>query len=104
MPVDKDPRIITPIPTDLLVRIDDYRFTKRLPSRAEAIRRLIEAGLSVAGKSGPSGGSSGGEGKTDAPPKPPPRAKTNPARSTAPNSPVSKEAQLPALRESRPRA
>lgn len=40
-----DPRIITPIPRSLLEAIDDYRFTARLPSRAEAIRRLIELGL-----------------------------------------------------------
>jgi len=42
---EKDPRIITPIPKPLLARIDDYRFGNRLPSRSEAIRRLIEAGL-----------------------------------------------------------
>jgi metal-responsive CopG/Arc/MetJ family transcriptional regulator len=42
---EKDPRIITPIPKELLARIDDYRFDERLPSRAEAIRRLIEVGL-----------------------------------------------------------
>jgi hypothetical protein len=29
----------------LLTAIDDYRFAQRMPSRAEAIRRLIEAGL-----------------------------------------------------------
>lgn len=43
---DKDtPRIITPIPRELLRAIDDFRFSKRLPSRAEAIRQLIEMGL-----------------------------------------------------------
>jgi metal-responsive CopG/Arc/MetJ family transcriptional regulator len=30
---------------ELLERIDDFRFARRLPSRAEAIRQLIEAGL-----------------------------------------------------------
>lgn len=30
---------------ELLRRIDDFRFENRLPSRTEAIRRLIERGL-----------------------------------------------------------
>jgi hypothetical protein len=38
-------RVITPMPKSLLAAIDDYRFAQRMPSRAEAIRRLIEAGL-----------------------------------------------------------
>ena len=38
-------RVITPMPKFLLAAIDDYRFARRMPSRAEAIRRLIEAGL-----------------------------------------------------------
>lgn len=42
-----DKRVITPMPADLLKRIDDYRFTARLPSRAEAIRELIGAGLAA---------------------------------------------------------
>ena len=54
---EKDPRVITPIPKPLLARIDDYRFENRLPSRAEAVRRLIEAGL---GKAKPSSGSDPG--------------------------------------------
>ena len=29
--------------------VDDYRFANRLPSRAEAIRRLLELGLTAAG-------------------------------------------------------
>jgi hypothetical protein len=44
---EKAPRIITPMPPALLQAIDDYRFANRLPSRAEAIRRLIELGLMV---------------------------------------------------------
>jgi metal-responsive CopG/Arc/MetJ family transcriptional regulator len=47
---EKAPRVITPIPNALLARIDDYRFKARLPSRAEAIRRLIELGLKAAEK------------------------------------------------------
>ena len=42
---EKDPRIITPMPQALVDRIDEYRFKNRVPSRAEAIRRLIEKGL-----------------------------------------------------------
>jgi metal-responsive CopG/Arc/MetJ family transcriptional regulator len=45
MPDDKDPRIITPMPAALVQRIDDFRFKQRIPSRAEAIRRLIDKGL-----------------------------------------------------------
>jgi metal-responsive CopG/Arc/MetJ family transcriptional regulator len=30
---------------DLLQRVDDYRFKNRVPSRNEAIRQLLEAGL-----------------------------------------------------------
>lgn len=45
MEKEKDPRIITPIPRELLQAIDDYRFEQRLASRAEAIRKLIQIGL-----------------------------------------------------------
>jgi metal-responsive CopG/Arc/MetJ family transcriptional regulator len=41
-------RIITPMPKSLVKTIDDYRFAQRSPSRAEAIRRLIELGLEAA--------------------------------------------------------
>jgi len=49
-PVAKAPRVpVERIPADiprpLLRAIDDYRFSQRLPSRAEAIRQLIELGL-----------------------------------------------------------
>jgi hypothetical protein len=30
-----------------LARLDDWRYSKRLPTRAEAIRRLIELGLAA---------------------------------------------------------
>jgi hypothetical protein len=83
---------------DLLGQIDEWRRQQDdLPARAEAIRRLIEAGLSVAGKTEPSGSGSEGKGKT----KPASRAKTTPTRSAPPNSQVSKEAHLGALRENR---
>lgn len=38
-------RIITPMSKSLVAAIDDFRFAQRVPSRAEAIRQLIEAGL-----------------------------------------------------------
>ena len=44
----KDPRIITPMPRELLKAVDDFRFEGRLASRAEAIRQLIALGLEVA--------------------------------------------------------
>jgi metal-responsive CopG/Arc/MetJ family transcriptional regulator len=52
---EKDPRIITPLPKPLLVAVDDYRFSNRLPSRAEAVRRLIEIGLEAAKSERPNG-------------------------------------------------
>jgi len=44
MPTDK-PKILMTLEDDLLTRIDDYRFSNRINSRSEAIRRLIEEGL-----------------------------------------------------------
>lgn len=38
-------RIITPMSKSLVQAIDDFRFSSRMPSRAEAIRRLIRLGL-----------------------------------------------------------
>jgi metal-responsive CopG/Arc/MetJ family transcriptional regulator len=38
-------RVITPLPRSLLEAIEDYRYGTRVPSRSEAIRRLIAAGL-----------------------------------------------------------
>jgi metal-responsive CopG/Arc/MetJ family transcriptional regulator len=38
-----DPRVITPIPPDLLQAVDEFRYTNRLPSRAEAIRQILKA-------------------------------------------------------------
>ena len=41
-------RVITPMSKSLIAAVDDYRFANRAPSRAEAIRRLIELGLEAA--------------------------------------------------------
>ena len=38
-------RVITPMPKSLVEKVDDFRYKERIPSRAEAIRRLIELGL-----------------------------------------------------------
>jgi metal-responsive CopG/Arc/MetJ family transcriptional regulator len=38
-------RIAIPMPATLIERIDEYRWSERLPSRAAAIRGLIEIGL-----------------------------------------------------------
>ncbi|MDO9714028.1 hypothetical protein [Paracraurococcus lichenis] len=51
----KSERIITPLPKSLVDAIDDYRFTNRLPSRAEAMRRILEAGLAALGAPDPRG-------------------------------------------------
>jgi hypothetical protein len=40
-----DPRIITPLPRDLLKAVEDWQYVNRLPSRAEAVRRLLKAGV-----------------------------------------------------------
>ena len=44
-------RIIIPMPAELLDRIEGFRRQgARIPSRAEAIRELIEAGLAAKGE------------------------------------------------------
>jgi metal-responsive CopG/Arc/MetJ family transcriptional regulator len=44
MPTEK-PKILITLESNLITRIDDYRFENRINSRSEAIRQLIEAGL-----------------------------------------------------------
>jgi metal-responsive CopG/Arc/MetJ family transcriptional regulator len=51
MPTKKD-ILCFPADADLLERIDDYRYEKRIPSRSEAMRRLIEEGLMLHKKRG----------------------------------------------------
>jgi metal-responsive CopG/Arc/MetJ family transcriptional regulator len=46
--VPKDPqpeRVIIPISRELLDRIEEFRWAHRAPSRAEAMRALLEQGL-----------------------------------------------------------
>jgi metal-responsive CopG/Arc/MetJ family transcriptional regulator len=54
--VDRSPARVTTIslPKSLVDRIDEFRFGRRLSSRAEAIRQLIEAGLQRETKRGSS--------------------------------------------------
>jgi metal-responsive CopG/Arc/MetJ family transcriptional regulator len=40
------PQILLTVNDDLLKRIDDFRYKNCIPSRSEAVRRLIEGGLS----------------------------------------------------------
>jgi hypothetical protein len=88
------------MPAELAQAVEDFRFQNRITTEAEAIRRLIEAGLKA--KTASSGGTgSGGSGKPAKPSKPAaPRAR-KPAqdRMTSQATPTSKEAQLRALRE-----
>ena len=46
MPTEK-PKILITLESNLITRIDDFRFDNRINSRSEAIRQLIEAGLAV---------------------------------------------------------
>jgi hypothetical protein len=48
-------RIITPISPALVAAVDDYRYTNRIPSRAEAMRQLLQRGLASAPASTPRG-------------------------------------------------
>jgi len=41
----KSSRILVDLPRELLRAVEDYRYSQRIPSRAEALRRLIEKGL-----------------------------------------------------------
>jgi hypothetical protein len=88
-------RKIVSLPAELAQAIEDYRFTNRLKTEAEAIRQLIEAGLSVRTRSPPAGGSNpGGASKPSTAP-----AQRKPGRQTEPAQRQSKEAQIRALRE-----
>jgi metal-responsive CopG/Arc/MetJ family transcriptional regulator len=46
----KEERIVLTMPSDLVERIDDYRFARRLLSRAAAIRALIALALDTVEK------------------------------------------------------
>ena len=44
MPTDK-PKVFIVLGKGLLERIEDFRYSNRIPTRSQAIRRLIEEGL-----------------------------------------------------------
>lgn len=96
-------RKLVSLPAGLAQAIEDFRFENRIGSESEAIRRLIEAGLSASKKRGPSSdGGAGGKSKPRATkPSSSPDKPNPPVRSSAPAAPLSKEAQLRALRENR---
>jgi metal-responsive CopG/Arc/MetJ family transcriptional regulator len=37
----KNPKILMTLTKDLIDKVDDYRYENRIPSRSEAIRRLL---------------------------------------------------------------
>jgi len=49
MPTEK-PKILITLDNDLLTKIDNFRFGNRINSRSEAIRILIEKGLTLCEK------------------------------------------------------
>src|ERR1700738_3543048 len=102
-PKSMETRKIVSLPAELAQGIEDYRFTNRLKTEAEAIRQLIEAGLSAKKPSAPAGGSGpGGANKTRSTGKSTARATRRPGRQAEPDRPQSKEAQIRALREQGP--
>src|ERR1051325_4447016 len=95
---DRMTRKLVSIPNELLRSIEDFRFQHRIKTEAEAIRRLIEAGLKGAQVSQPTGTDPAGSDK-------PPRQKAAPRASkpaaepkAKPAAPLSKFEQLRALR------
>jgi hypothetical protein len=96
----KTERITTMMTPSEVKALDDWAFANRIRSRGEAIRRLIEAGLSAKKPAAPAGGSDpgsarkpGSAGKRAAP------SERKPGRQAEPAQPQSKEAQIRALRE-----
>jgi Arc/MetJ-type ribon-helix-helix transcriptional regulator len=61
-PKTMETRKLVSLPADMSRAIEDYRFTNRIGSESEAIRRLIEAGLGKKAAA-PSGSGSGGARK-----------------------------------------
>jgi len=43
----KKPQVLLTLDEELLERIDDYRYENRIPTRSEAMRRLIRKALGV---------------------------------------------------------
>ena len=43
--MSENTKILVVIDKDLLEQVEDFRYSNRIPSRSEAIRKLVEAGL-----------------------------------------------------------
>jgi|HubBroStandDraft_4_1064222.scaffolds.fasta_scaffold1283362_1 hypothetical protein len=85
---------------EFLRQIDDWRREQPdLPSRAEAIRRLIEAGLKTTQVSHSGGGNPGPAPRGKLGASRAPRKPAAPERKAKPAAPINKEAQIRALRE-----
>ena len=48
----KNPKILMTLNRDLIDKVDDYRYENRIPSRSEAIRRLLNEALKKYEKKG----------------------------------------------------
>jgi len=46
----KKPQVLLTLDEELLERIDDYRYENRIPTRSEAMRRLLREALKIYGK------------------------------------------------------
>jgi metal-responsive CopG/Arc/MetJ family transcriptional regulator len=101
----KNTRFEMKIAEELLGRVDQWRGRQSdVPNRSEAIRRLIEAGLSAGEKSSPTSSGGSGPAASEKPPRTAnlatrlrkPRASE---RETQPAPRLTKEAQLRAMRE-----
>jgi hypothetical protein len=101
--LDDAKRKMVSVPAALAQAIEDYRFTHRLKTEAEAIRQLIEAGLGAIGtRGGPrSGGSTPGSARkpASADKSTAPRAKKPTASDRQASPAQTKESQIRALRE-----
>jgi hypothetical protein len=96
----KTERITTMMTPSEVKALDDWAFANRIRSRGEAIRQLIEAGLSAKKPSAPAGGSDPGDAnKPSSTGKSPAPRDRQPGRHAEPAQPQSKEAQIRALRE-----
>jgi hypothetical protein len=82
-PKTMETRKLVSLPADLAQAIEDFRFENRIGSESEAIRRLIEAGLSTAAKGGGSSDEGTGGKRTTGAPAPSSRAKAKSETRTA---------------------
>lgn len=71
---NRDERLQIMLTEEELAALDDWRFTRRMPSRAAAVRELLRLGLTSEGVRFPAGRSRSRDfGVTDGPADAPPR-------------------------------